>query len=71
MLGLLINEKEVKEISYIIKKEMDELIFDMEDSRIDLIVKKAMYRRYQILFQLYRRVASEQEVLKYVMNYKF
>lgn len=50
---------------------MDELIFDMEDSRIELIVKKAMYRRYQILFQLYRRVASEQEVLKYVMNYKF
>ncbi|MBU5595074.1 hypothetical protein KQI76_07835 [Amphibacillus sp. MSJ-3] len=71
MLGMIINEKELKELEYMIKKEMDELIFDLEDTRIDIIVKKAMYDRYQVLFQLFRRVATEQEVLKYIPNYKF
>lgn len=71
MLGMIINEQELRELEYMIKKEMDELIFDMEDTRIDLVVKKAMYDRYQTLFQLFRRVATDYEVQKYMTNYKF
>ena len=71
MLGMIINEQELQELEYMIKKEMDELIFDMEDTRIDLVVKKAMYDRYQTLFQLFRRVATDYEVQKYMTNYKF
>lgn len=71
MLGMIINEQELQELEYMIKKEMDELIFDMEDTRIDLVVKKAMYDRYQTLFQLFRRVANDHEVQKYMTNYKF
>ncbi|WP_440897055.1 hypothetical protein ACS127_03455 [Amphibacillus sp. Q70] len=71
MFGIVINEKELSELEYMIKKEMDELIFDLEDTRIDIVVKKAMYNRYQTLFQLFRRVAKEQDVLKYIPKYKF
>lgn len=71
MFGVIINEKELRELEYMIKKEMDELIFDLEDTRIDIVVKKAMYDRYRILFQLFRRVATEQDVLKYIPKYKF
>ena len=71
MLGMIINEKELTELEYIIKKEMDELIFDLEDARIDMTIKKAMYDRYHVLFQLFRRVANDSDVQKYIPNYKF
>lgn len=66
MIGLLINEKEVKEMEYLIKREMEEILFDLGDERIDHIVKRAMEERYKILFSLFKRVSSPQECLKYV-----
>ena len=66
MLGLLINEMEQKEIEYLLKRELEELLLDMGDSRIDHMVKRAMRERYRNLFQLLRRVASEQECVKYM-----
>ncbi|WP_373894725.1 hypothetical protein ACUL41_17535 [Virgibacillus natechei] len=66
MLGLLINEMEQKEIEYLLKRELDELLMDLDDNRIDHLVKQAMRERYQALFQLFRRVASEQECIKYI-----
>jgi hypothetical protein len=68
MLGLLINEKEVKEIEYLIKREMDEILFDLRDERIDQIVKRAMEERYKILFTLFRRMASPNECMKYIRH---
>ncbi|WP_042460874.1 hypothetical protein [Neobacillus dielmonensis] len=70
MFGLLINEKEVKEMEYLIKRELDEILFDLNDERIDHIVKRAMEERYKILFALFRRVASHQECMKYIRNVK-
>ncbi|WHY86505.1 hypothetical protein QNH39_00945 [Neobacillus novalis] len=70
MFGLLINEKEVKEMEYLIKREMDEILFDLRDERIDHIVKRAMEERYKILFTLFRRVASPNECLKYMRRGK-
>ncbi|MGY0694066.1 hypothetical protein ACW2QC_15010 [Virgibacillus sp. FSP13] len=66
MLGLLINDMEQKEIEYLLKRELEELLLDLDDHRIDHLVKRAMRERYKILFQLFRRVASQQECLKYM-----
>ncbi|TQS76163.1 hypothetical protein DX933_02380 [Ornithinibacillus gellani] len=66
MLGLLINEMEQKEIEYLVKRELDELSMDLEDHRIDHMVKRAMRERYRSLFQLLRRVACEGECMKYM-----
>jgi hypothetical protein len=66
MIGMLVSEKEVKEIQYLIKREMDEILFDLKDERIDHIVKRAMEERYKILFALFKRVASPTECLKYI-----
>ncbi|ASN03638.1 hypothetical protein [Virgibacillus necropolis] len=66
MLGLLINDMEQKEIEYLVKREMEELLMDLEDNRIDQMVKQSMRERYSLLFQLFRRVASEKECLKYM-----
>ncbi|WP_066175028.1 hypothetical protein [Bacillus marinisedimentorum] len=65
MLGLLINKKEEKEIEYLIKREMEELLFDFQDSRIDIRVKHSMEERYQILFRLLQRVTPPSEYSKY------
>ena len=70
MLGILINQKEVKEMEYLIKREMDEILFDLRDDRIDHIVKRAMEERYKVLFTLFRRVASPNECLKYMRKDK-
>lgn len=70
MLGMLMNEKEAKEIEYLIKREMDEILYDLRDERIDGIVKRAMDERYSILFALYKRVASPNECLKYMRRRK-
>ena len=66
MLGVLINEKETEELEYLIKREMDEILFDLRDERIDRVVKRSMKERYQILFSLFKRVASPKECLKYM-----
>ncbi|WP_374720883.1 hypothetical protein [Peribacillus tepidiphilus] len=66
MLGFLINVKEQKEIEYLLKREMDEILFDLQDDRIDHIVKRSMDERYKILFNLFTRVAPPRECIKYM-----
>ncbi|WP_042353560.1 hypothetical protein [Bacillus rubiinfantis] len=70
MLGLLINDKEIKEMEYLLKREMDEILFDLGDDRIDHIVKRAMEERYKVLFSLFRRVASPGECMRYIRKDK-
>lgn len=66
MLGLMIDFKEMQELEYLLKREMEELLLDFEDSRIDRVVKQAMEERYQILFSLFRRIASPADCAKYI-----
>lgn len=68
MLGLLINKMEQKELEYLLKRELEELLMDLEDPRIDPMIKKAMRNRYITIFQLLRRVVPEGEYLKYVLK---
>ncbi|MGE7781967.1 hypothetical protein ACQKL0_18830 [Peribacillus sp. NPDC097264] len=66
MLGLLINEKEKEELMYLLKREMDEILFDLQDGRIDHVVKRAINEKYKILFNLFKRMGTERECLAYV-----
>lgn len=68
MLGLLISEMENRELEYLIKRELEELLMDMEDHRIDLVVKRAMRERYKTLFHLFSKVASDEECYKYMLK---
>ena len=71
MLGLLVNNKEVDELIYMLKREMDELLLDFTDERINVVVKKAMEERYNNLFSLYKRIASPKECIPYIRKAKF
>ncbi|KAB8127684.1 hypothetical protein F9U64_17485 [Gracilibacillus oryzae] len=66
MLGLLISDKEQNELEHVIKRELEELLLDLEDNRIDQLVKQAMRERYKVLFRLFARVAAEDEIKRYI-----
>lgn len=66
MLGLLVDKREMKEMEYLLKRELDELLFDFSDGRIDYAVKKAMEDRYKVLFRLFQRVADPSECSRYI-----
>ncbi|KON85762.1 hypothetical protein AF332_02285 [Sporosarcina globispora] len=68
MIGMLLNQKEQKEMEYLIKREMDEILFDLKDDRIDHIVKRAMEERYKILFSLFQRMATPSDCFKYMRS---
>lgn len=68
MLGVLLNEKEVQELEYMLKREMEELLLDLEDERIQSVVKRSMEERYQIIFQMFRRFASPTECSRYMRS---
>ncbi|MEQ6376657.1 hypothetical protein RZN22_18735 [Bacillaceae bacterium S4-13-58] len=67
MIGFLIQDMEKQEVEYLLKREMDELLFDLQDSRIDHLVKQAMVERYEVLFGLFKRVASNKECIRYML----
>lgn len=68
MMGLLVNDREQREVEYLIKRELEELLMDLEDPRIDHTVKQSMVDRYHVLFRLFQRVANEQECSKYLLK---
>lgn len=68
MIGLLVNEIEFREIEYLVKRELEELLMDLDDPRIDNDVKLAMRKRYKGLFDLFKRVAPTQEYMKYMLH---
>jgi hypothetical protein len=68
VLGVILNEKEVQEVEYMLKREMEELLLDMSDPRIDEVVKRAMEEKYQIVFRIYKRFVPPKETMKYVLN---
>ena len=69
MQGLIITEAEMKELEYLVKREMEEILFDSEDPRIDDRIKEALQTRYQTLFQLLKQVGTEQDMMRYLPRY--
>jgi hypothetical protein len=68
MIGFLFNERECKELDYVLRKELDEMLFDLNDKRIDQEIKGAIESRYKIIFRMYARLASPKEISRYARN---
>lgn len=70
MMGLLISMKELMELEYLIRRELEEMLLDLEDRRLDGVVRTAMEERYQLLFRLYARVATPRDIGRFVRSQK-
>lgn len=70
MMGFLFSPRECNEIEYLIRRELEEMLLDLSDHRIDSLVKKAMMDRYQMLFKMYGRFVSPKELSKYIVHKK-
>ncbi len=68
MLGFVLNDKEVKEMEYLLKKELEELLHDMEDHRVEGIIKRAMEERYQLVFKIFQRFSNPADCVKYMRH---
>ncbi|PKR76535.1 hypothetical protein CEY16_14335 [Halalkalibacillus sediminis] len=71
MIGLLLNDIEQKELEYLLKREMDELVYDFNYQDMDQQVKKAIKERYIVLFDIYKRFANQKECLNYIPKKNF
>jgi len=70
MLGMMFTEKECKEFDYLLRKEMDEMLLDMSDRRLDGPVKEAIFKRYKVIFRMYARIAAPRELSRYAVALK-
>lgn len=68
MLGLLYNERECKELHYMLRKELDEMLLDLNDNRLGGDIRNAIEARYQIIFRMYARLATPKELSRYARN---
>lgn len=68
MLGFMFNEQEVQEVEYMLRREMEEILLDLSDPRIDDVVKVAMEEKYQVIFNIYKRFVPPNETLKYLLK---
>lgn len=67
MLGILFNERECRELDYVLRKELDEMLLDLRDSRIDREMKTAIENRYKVIFRMYARLASPKDLSRYAV----
>ncbi|MBD8500575.1 hypothetical protein NQ117_23990 [Paenibacillus sp. SC116] len=70
MLGFLFNEKECKELGYMLRKELDEMLLDLSDNRLDKEVRRAIANRYRTVFRMYARIATPKDLSRYVRNHR-
>lgn len=68
MLGFLFNDRECRELDYVLRKELDEMLFDLNDKRMDNDIKTAIEARYKIIFRMYARLASPKDISRYARN---
>jgi hypothetical protein len=71
MLGFLFNERECRELDYVLRKELDEMLFDLNDKSLDAGIKGAIESRYKVIFRMYARLASPKEISRYARNRVF
>lgn len=68
MIGFMINEKEKLELIYVIKRELEEILFDLGDERISNVLKKSMLQRFNILISILQRIAIEKDWRNYCIE---
>ncbi|TSB44822.1 hypothetical protein [Alkalicoccobacillus porphyridii] len=67
MLGMMLTTKEAREVEYMLKREMEEILLDLSDPRIDQVVKNVMDEKYEILYGLYKRFGTPRDQMKYAL----
>lgn len=70
MLGMMFTDKECKELDYLLRKELEEMLLDLTDRRLEGAVKEAIARRYKIVFRMYARFAPAKELSRYAAGLK-
>ncbi|MBO9610017.1 MAG: hypothetical protein J7639_28930 [Paenibacillaceae bacterium] len=68
MIGFLFNDRECRELDYVLRKELDEMLFDLSDKRTENDMKEAIESRYRVIFRMYARLASPKEISKYARS---
>lgn len=68
MIGFLFNDRECRELDYVLRKELDEMLFDLNDKRTENDMKEAIESRYRVIFRMYARLASPKEISKYARS---
>ncbi|GAF66253.1 hypothetical protein [Alkalihalobacillus trypoxylicola] len=67
MLGVLLSDQEVKEVEFVLKRELEEILLDLSDPRIDEVVKLVMEEKYEIIYGIYKRFGTPEDKMKYVL----
>lgn len=70
LLGFLLTNKECAELGYVLRKELDEMLLDLSDSRLDKQVLVSIRERYKTVFRMYARLASPKELSLYTYNFQ-
>ncbi|MEK0317486.1 hypothetical protein [Cohnella sp. 56] len=65
MLGMMFTDKECRELDYMLRKELDEMLLDLGDRRMEGPVKEAIFKRYKTIFRMYARIAAPKELSRY------
>ncbi|KSU78487.1 MULTISPECIES: hypothetical protein [Fictibacillus] len=65
MIGIMLNKREAKEMVYLLKKELEELLSDLKDDQIEPMVKTVLEERYHLLFRLFTLLASPAECTRF------
>ncbi|WHY72557.1 hypothetical protein [Fictibacillus enclensis] len=65
MIGIMLNKREEKEMVYLLKKELEELLSDLKDDQIEPMVKTVLEERYYLLFRLFTLLASPAECTRF------
>ncbi|MDM5336068.1 hypothetical protein QUF84_02160 [Fictibacillus enclensis] len=65
MIGIMLNKREEKEMVYLLKKELEELLSDLKDDQIEPMVKTVLEERYHLLFRLFTLLASPAECTRF------
>lgn len=68
MFGFLLKDQECCELKFLLQKELEELLLDLNDHRIDKMVRKAMEDRYSVIFRIYSRMAAPKDLARYARH---
>mgnify|MGYP001350158777 CR=1 FL=1 len=70
MIGMMLTERERVEFDYVLRKELDEMLLDLSDSRLEEQIRTAICERYRVILRMYARFAPLQELPRYAPHIK-
>ncbi|EIT84012.1 hypothetical protein A374_17184 [Fictibacillus macauensis ZFHKF-1] len=65
MLAVMLSLHEAKEVEYVLKQELESLLYDLQDESVNADVKAILSEQYQCLFNVYTRFAAPSDCMKF------